>query len=239
MRDAALAAFAREVDRGIEEIFLNDLIDDALFLGLVHLDVAALEHHVERVLPADQTRQTLRAARAGQQSDLDLGQTDFRVGQRNAIIAGEREFETAAERHLFDRGNEGLVALLDRGDHVANRLGLGRRLGAEVVDVGAARELPVRADEHDCRDAGVGRRGLDDRNELAGERERERVDGRVIERDNAHAIVILRGDEGHNYAVTTVLRSSSNASSGSVITSPEPSMIWRLYHAPCVSTCDV
>ena len=143
MRNAMLAAFAREVDRDIEEISLDDLIDDALFLGLVHLDVATLEHHVERVLRANQTRKTLRAAGTGQQPDLDLGQTDFRIGQRNAVIAGKREFETAAERHLFDRCDEGFLALLDRGDHVANRLGLRRRFGAEVVDVGAAENCPL------------------------------------------------------------------------------------------------
>jgi hypothetical protein len=113
------------------------LVDDALFLGLVHLDVAAFEHHVQRVLRADQTGQALRAAGTGQEPDLDLGETDFRISKRNPIVAGEREFETAAERHLFDRGDEGFLALFDRGDHVANRLGLRRRFGTEVVDVGA------------------------------------------------------------------------------------------------------
>ncbi len=102
LRDAALtAALAREIDRDIEQIASTTLIDDALFLGLVHLDVAALEHHVERVLRADQTRQTLRAAGTGQQAQLDLGQTDLRVLERDAIVAGERRVRDRRRARSF------------------------------------------------------------------------------------------------------------------------------------------
>ncbi len=173
---------SREVDRGIERIALDDFVEDAQFLGLVHLDVAPLSMNSSAACAPIRRGKTLRSAGTRQQAELDLGQADFRFGRRDAIVAREREFEAAAERVAFDRGDVDFLALLDRGDHVANRLGFRRRLGGEVVDVGAAREVPVGAGEHDCRDTGIGRRGLDDRHDLR-EGERKRVDRRIVERE--------------------------------------------------------
>ena len=57
----------------------------------------AFEHELERGLRADQPRQALRAARARQQAEFDLRQSQLRTRRRDAIVAGERELEAAAK----------------------------------------------------------------------------------------------------------------------------------------------
>ena len=61
------------------------------------------------VSDADHARQPLRAARAGQQAQLDFGQRDLRAGRGHAVVAGERELQTAAHRHRVDRGDHRLL----------------------------------------------------------------------------------------------------------------------------------
>ena len=63
----------------------------------------ALEHELERGFRADQARQALRAAGAGQQAELDLGQAELRLWRRDAIVARQRELEAAAQRVAVDR----------------------------------------------------------------------------------------------------------------------------------------
>src|SRR3546814_20551321 len=54
-----------------------------------------------------QSRQALRAATARQQAELGFGQAElcFRVVDRDAVMAAEREFQTAAERGAVERRN--------------------------------------------------------------------------------------------------------------------------------------
>ena len=52
--------------------------------------------------PSD-ARQALRAAGAGQQAELHLGQRDLRAGGGDAVVAAERELEAAA--HARRRGS--------------------------------------------------------------------------------------------------------------------------------------
>ena len=60
----------------------------------------------------EHARHALRAAAAGKQPDLDLGQaeTGLRIVGRNAVMARQRQFETAAEREAVDRGDPRLAA---------------------------------------------------------------------------------------------------------------------------------
>src|SRR5581483_12077478 len=91
--------------------------------------------HVERRLGADEPRQALRAARAGNDPELHLRQAHLRRRQRHAVMAAERHFEAAAERGAVDRGDGGLARGLEAGDYEIE-VGRLERL-PELLDVGA------------------------------------------------------------------------------------------------------
>ena len=62
------------------------------------------------------SRRTVRddAAAAGQQAEGDLGQAELRlrVVERDAVVAGERDLEAAAERGAVERGDDRLAERL-------------------------------------------------------------------------------------------------------------------------------
>ena len=82
---------------------------------LLRIDAGALQDERQRLHGADQTRQALRAAAAGQQSHFRFRQTELqlRIVGDDAIMAGERHFETAAQRQAVDRGRDRLAAGLE------------------------------------------------------------------------------------------------------------------------------
>ena len=63
---------------------------------------AAGQDHLQRARLADRARQALRAAVAGDQPELDLGQSHLRVARGEAERAGERQLEAAAESVAVD-----------------------------------------------------------------------------------------------------------------------------------------
>ena len=67
-------------------------------LGAVGLELVALEQKLQRVGRLHHARDALRAAGAGEQADLDLGQAEPGLGVvgGDAVVAGERELEAAA-----------------------------------------------------------------------------------------------------------------------------------------------
>ena len=77
----------------------------------------ARDDHVQRRLQADQPRQALRAARAGQQAQLHLGQAERGVGQGHAVVAAQGQFQPAAQAHAGDGGHHGLGGAVERADH--------------------------------------------------------------------------------------------------------------------------
>ena len=63
------------------------------------------QHHGHRLCRIDQTRQPHRAAEARMQPELHLGKAEARIIDGDAIVAGERKFETAAETIAVDDRN--------------------------------------------------------------------------------------------------------------------------------------
>ena len=57
--------------------FLGELVDDAPFLGLARAERRPRKNDVERLLDADEARQPLRAAGAGDEPELDFRQAAF------------------------------------------------------------------------------------------------------------------------------------------------------------------
>ena len=128
-------------------------VDQAHFVGSLGRDVAPAEDDHERLEQArlaparvQQPRQTLRAAVAGQQPQVDLGLAELGGQIGDAVVAGERELHAAAERHAVDDRDARLVHRLDlaerkvrvvrQRDRVLDRVDLLE----ELADVGAGDE---------------------------------------------------------------------------------------------------
>ena len=121
-------------------------VDEPQFQCLGGGDVLAAGDHLERPRHTDQPRQSLSAAAARQDAELDLGQSEprFRVGHPE--VAGHRHLEASAQGRTVDGGHERLRRLLDHPPHLV-RVGGKPRL-AELADVGAGDEGPAAADEN-------------------------------------------------------------------------------------------
>jgi hypothetical protein len=127
----------------------SDCVDNARRVRLCRSDGFPLGAHGEGQRRAAQARQALCAAGAGNQAQLDLGQRDAGAGRSHAVVAAHRQFEPAAHGDRMHGGDDRLGGCFEREDH-AQKVGLLDRLGrAELLDVGAARERPARAGDHD------------------------------------------------------------------------------------------
>jgi hypothetical protein len=120
-------------------------IDQAERLGASSAHVAPGQHHGHRFERVDEPRQAHRAAEAGMQAEHDLGQAEPRLLDRDAIVAGERDLEPAAEAIAVDDGDGGRAEVIEPVDHRVRlrqaRLDRGDvGHAAELVDVGAGDE---------------------------------------------------------------------------------------------------
>ena len=71
-------------------------------------DWLAERAHFDRFGDARQSRKPLRTARAGYDSELHFGLPDLRGRRDNAVMAGHRHFQSAAERLAVNRHHHGL-----------------------------------------------------------------------------------------------------------------------------------
>lgn len=112
--------------------------------------------------PADEFGGSLSAAPAGYRAEARLGQGNAGFGGDDAEVAGQREFQAAAEPEAVDDGDSGLAQAgqgiegpVARGDPVPPHPGRGE--AGEVVDVRAdAEDLLTRGsyDDHPRRRSG-------------------------------------------------------------------------------------
>ena len=155
-------------------------------------DRIARQDHRQRLLDADQARQALRAARAGDEAELDLGQAEPRAGRGDAEMAAQRQLEPAAERRAVHRRDGRLLHLVEHRDHVdqARRL---RRL-AELRDVGAGDERAPRAGEDDGFDARVVTRRDDVFHDALAHAMAQRIHGRIVDGDDGDVAVATQTD---------------------------------------------
>ena len=100
----SLAALIRSAGR-------NDGVDQIERLGLGEIDRLALEQQLHRILRRHDARHALGAAGAREQADLDFRQAEPGLGifRRDAVVAGQRQLKTAAEREPVDRGGPRLA----------------------------------------------------------------------------------------------------------------------------------
>ena len=164
-------------------------------MRLLGRHMAARDDHVERRLRPDQPRQSLGPGAAREDADQHLRQPDLGARHGDAIVGGERQFEPAAQRiavdcrdHRFLAGVEDLMraATVDRR----------RPVGAEGADVGAGDKAAAGADQHHRADRRVGIAALDALDDALGHARRQRVDRRVVDRDDPDPVNILKAYQG-------------------------------------------
>ena len=130
---------------GLDVALGHDRIDEAERLGAAGARVAAGEHHGHGLERIDQPRQAHRAAEPGMQAEHDLGKSERRILDRDAIVAGERDLEPAAEAIAVHDGDGRRRQAIEPVDHRVgldearlDRAGVGH--GAKFADVGAGDE---------------------------------------------------------------------------------------------------
>src|SRR5581483_1705297 len=94
------AVLARVVHDGLAEaagVALDDLVDDAVLHGLLEGEIAARDHHLDGQGLAHEADEPLRAARAGEHAQVDLGQADLAaVLARDAQVRRHGDLQAAA-----------------------------------------------------------------------------------------------------------------------------------------------
>src|SRR6185437_14869644 len=132
------------------------LVDQSKLQRFFGAHVLTRENQVESVGETDATRQSLGPAGAGNQSELNLRQSEnrFRMISGDAISAGECRLQPTAQASPVDRGNYGNTQPLDRvQQHLsipAQSLGVSGRLELEeLLNVRAGDpNVGLAADEH-------------------------------------------------------------------------------------------
>ncbi len=120
-------------------------VDQAQPLRAGRTRVAAGEHHRHRFERIDQARQPHGAAKPGMQAEQHLGKPDRGIVDRDPVVAGERDFEAAAEAIAMDHGDRRHAQTIEPVDHLVGQreppLDRGRvRHRPEFADIGARDE---------------------------------------------------------------------------------------------------
>ena len=120
------------------QVALHDGVEDTEAERLLGRHMPRGKDEVERDLGAAEPGQALRPAARGNDAEVVLGQADLRRRRADAVVAGQRVLQPAAQRIARDRGNHGLPAGLDDG---GAGLGAHRPRGAELPDVRTGDEV--------------------------------------------------------------------------------------------------
>ena len=165
----------------------HDGVDQVQRLGLGEIDRLALQQQLHRILRRHDARHALGAAGAGEQADLDFGEAEPGLGifGGDAVMAGQRQLEAAAERQAVDRGGPRLARGLDIAEHLREaaalveqhlvggdlalllqQFGVGMAHALEHREVGAGAKRFLARGDDDALDRGVLRGLLDDCLEL-------------------------------------------------------------------------
>ena len=183
----------RKRDRIVQQIRARDLIDDARSQGLGGGHGLAGRAHLDRHLGTAQTRQSLRAASAGNDAEQHFRLADLGVGRHHAIVAGHRDFKAAAERRAVDGGHQRFGGVLDPQQARVGAFGSRERLfaclqGPENLDVGARDEGRTGADQDHRIDIGVSARARHRGFDAFKNAGAERIDRGIVDGENGDAI---------------------------------------------------
>src|SRR5207302_3811499 len=104
----------RRGERGGEQIAVVNFVDRAELQRTRRGYRIARCDPVERFGDADETRQTLRSACTGNQSEFHFGKADFRATRGNSIVARQRKLESAAQCGTMQRNDDRFGRAFDR-----------------------------------------------------------------------------------------------------------------------------
>jgi hypothetical protein len=180
-------------ERGRQKLLgLDDASNEARALGLGGGVLAAGEAPLHRARLADERREALRAAHAGDGADLDLGLAEDGLVGGKDDVHHHGELAAAAERVAVDGGDGGLADLeqaVEVLEHVGvvpvDELALGHLLDVRAGDEGLG--LRVAGDD-DAADVGVLVERLEGGGELGGDLAVERVHLAAREGDERDAL---------------------------------------------------
>ncbi len=132
------------------EIAVAHGVDESHLQRLRRTHRRAREKHPERIAHAHDARETLGAARARDDAEVDLGKAEPRTAVRNPVVTGQRGLEAAAERGAVHRRDHRLLQSFDQRKHRMTVRLAQRRV--ELGNVGACDEGASLAQEQDCLD---------------------------------------------------------------------------------------
>src|SRR5262245_8196317 len=115
---AAGDLFAQESDRALQQISLDNSVNDSKPKGFFRADRITVGAHLRGPGDARQSRQPLRAGRAGNYAQLDLGLADLGRWNSDAVMKAHCGLQTAAESRAMDRGDQGLRTIFYRLDQI-------------------------------------------------------------------------------------------------------------------------
>src|SRR5579859_1146789 len=187
--------------RTLEHHRVDHLVQQARTKRPARVQAAPAQDQVQRASQPDQTRQPLRPTPRRYQAkiDLRLAEDDIRRVQRDAIVAGERQFQPAAQRCAVDRGDGGARQpgqfVEDRLKPATGRFDLTRVVsGGDELQIGPGDKLACLATRHDQPPQTVVRpRRADRRPQVLDQRGIDGIDGviRPIDHDPADPVRAL------------------------------------------------
>jgi hypothetical protein len=185
---------AGELECGTTQVALDDRIENAQLERPLGIDGLRSQDELERAFDPDQARHALRPPGAGDDAERDFGHRETRVGQGDAIVQGERDLDPATHHRTVQGGDRRNGQGLETIEETAVGLLLGRP--PEFCDVGAGEERVAGAEQHQAPDVMLGFQRIEHLQEALADRDIDRVDGRVIDREHDEVTLPRHGDEG-------------------------------------------
>jgi hypothetical protein len=108
--------------------------------------VLPARHHLQSLMCAYDSRKTLRAARPGQQPQVDLGETTLRARYSDAVVRAQRNLEATTEGRAMDRGDNGFGGVFDQSLDLLQARAF--RSSTELADIGAGDEGSSGTNQH-------------------------------------------------------------------------------------------
>jgi len=153
------------------------------------LDGFATDDHVGGCFHANHARQSLRAAGARNQAQLDFGQCNAGTGCGNAVVAAQGQLQPSAHGHAV-HGRDHRLLRVFTGTDDRQQVRLLKCLGrAEFLDVGATREGLARPGDDDSLDGRIVVGLLQPIGDTNAGGQTQAIDGRVHQSDHRHIAV--------------------------------------------------
>ena len=207
--------FEREGDGARQQIavhlVINDAIDDAFGQRAFGADVLAQRAEFHGRSHAAQTRQPLRAARAGNDTQQHFGLADFGARHGHAVVAGHGKLQAAAQRGAVNGAHYRLGRILDTPQQCMHAMravdgdfAIGD--GSEDLDIGPGDESVARSDQHDGLGGRVGGGARDARVDAFRHARAERIHGRIVYGDDGNVVLDGIMDEfWHGMSIRSIM----------------------------------